>query len=370
MDDSVPGIHFDGNGECTFCKIHDRMDKRYPMNSLTGEVLKQKVEVIKKSARNKKYDCIVGVSGGRDSTYTLLQTVRAGLNPLAVHFDNGWNSDTAVKNIKHSTNKLGVDLYTHVADWEEFKDLQLAFLKASVPDGEVPTDWAITSTLFKVASQEKIKWIIVGHSFRTEGSTPLSWTYQDGKYLKSIHSKFGKLQGIKSFPIMTMTQFLKYTFIENIKFFRLLYYVPYHQDEVTELLQKELDWNDYGGKHFESTYTSFYQSYILTRKFNIDKRKLHYSALIREGQLNREVALKKIHQDPFSGGIEMIEYNLKKLGLSNAEFEQIMDAPVKSFKHYSSYYNFILSLRVPMRIGTNIGIIPEAIYQKYFNFNY
>lgn len=367
MDDSVKGISFDEKGECTFCMIHDDMEGKFPLNANTPKILNELVEKIKNDGKGKKYDCIIGVSGGRDSTYTLYNAVKLGLRPLAVHFDNGWNSEIAVQNIKNATKILGVDLHTHVADWEEFKDLQRAFLKASVSDGEVPTDWVITSVLYQTAVKEKVKYFIEGSSFRTEGTTPLSWTYMDGKYIKSIFERFGT--GVhKSFPIMTMPKYLYYLFIKNIKYIRLLYYIPYNEKTVLETLKSELGWNDYGGKHFESTYTTFYQSYVLTRKFNIDKRKLHYSALIRTNQITRDDAFNILMEDPFRGGIDSIIYNIKKLDLTESEFDEIMHSPNKSFTDYPSYYNLIRKLEVPIRFGSKLGLIPEVVIQKFFNF--
>ncbi len=368
MDDTVPGIEFDEKGVCTFCKIHDELEKKYPLNAESDNKLEKLVEKIKRDGKGKKYDCIVGVSGGRDSTYTLYNAVKLGLRPLAVHFDNGWNSEIAVQNIKNTCKTLNIELFTHVADWEEFKDLQRSFLKASVPDGEVPTDWVITSVLYKVAYKERIKYFIGGHSFRTEGTTPLSWTYQDGKYVKDIQKKFGTCNP-KSFPIMSMLEYFFYT-LYGIKYIRLLYYLPYDEEKVLETLKNELNWSNYGGKHFESIYTTFFQSYILTRKFNIDKRKIHYSALIRSGQQTRDNVLELLKVDPFKGGFDMIEYNIKKLGLSLEEFEQIMKSEIKSFKDYRSYFPIIKKLEGLIRLGVKFHLIPEVIKHKYFSFNY
>ena len=367
MDDSVKEISFDEKGECTFCKIHYDLEKKYPMDDTASDRLQVLVDKIKHDGRGKKYDCIIGVSGGRDSTYTLYNAVKLGLRPLAVHFDNGWNSEIAVQNIKNATSILGIDLHTHIADWEEFKDLQRAFLKASVSDGEVPTDWVITSVLYETAVKENVKYFIEGSSFRTEGTTPLSWTYMDGKYIKTIFKKFGK--GIhKSFPIMTLSEYLNYLFVKNIKYLRLLYYIPYDEKKVLKTLKSELGWNDYGGKHFESTYTTFYQSYILTRKFNVDKRKLHFSALIRSNQMTRKNALEILQEDPFKGGLDSIIYNQKKLNISDIEFDEIMNAKVKSFKNYPSYYNLIKKLEYLVRLGSKVGLIPEVVVHKYYNF--
>lgn len=369
MDDTVQGIAFDENGVCTFCHIHDEIDAKYPLDDNASFRLQQIINKIKKKGRKKKYDCIVGISGGKDSSYTLIKVVELGLRPLVVHFDNGWNSDHAVQNIKKICEKLNLDLYTHVADWEEFKDLQKSFLYASVPDGEVPTDWVISSVLFKIAYKEKIKYIIGGNSFRTEGTTPLTWTYQDPKYINDIHKKFGNNK-IKSFPIMSSFYFFYFTIIKRIKWIRILYYMPYNEQEAIDYLIKNYGWENYGGKHFESNYTKFFQSYILTRKFNIDKRKLHYSALIRSKQMTREDAMDKIKLDPYDGGKDMIYYNLKKLDLSELEFERIMNELPKNFLDYLSYYNYIKKFKKMVLFLNKIGIVPHAVIQKYFRFNY
>ena len=368
MDDTVEGIIFDENDECTFCKIHDDLEKKFPMNDGTPKRLKQLVDKIKKDGKGKKYDCIVGVSGGRDSTYTLFNAVKLGLRPLAVHFDNGWNSEIAVQNIKRTTEILNVDLYTHVADWEEFKDLQRSFLFASVPDAEVPTDWIIFSVLFSEAAANNVKYIIHGHSFRTEGTTPITWTYMDGRYVKDIQRRFGTLKP-KSFPNMSLTKYVYYSLIKKIQQIRILYYIPYNEKEVLQILEEKLKWRNYGDKHHESKYTAFFQAYILTRKFNIDKRKLHYSAKVRNGQLSREDALKIIQKDPYNGGIEDLDYCMKKLDLTYNDFYKIMNEPPKSFMDYYSYYTLVKTFKKPISWGNKVGIIPDTVYKKYFSFN-
>lgn len=367
MDDTVKGIQFDENGECTFCKIHDELEHKFPLNENSNKEFQKIIDKIKTDGKKKKYDCIVGVSGGRDSTYTLYLAAKYGLRPLAVHFDNGWNSETAVQNIKRATEILGIDLHTHVADWEEFKDLQRAFLFASVPDAEVPTDWIIFSVLFSEAARYNVKYIIHGHSFRTEGTTPLTWTYMDGKYIHAVHSKFGKKK-LKSFPNMSMMKYIFYSFIKKIQQVRILYYMPYNEKEVFKILENELGWKNYGEKHHESKYTSFFQSYILPRKFNIDKRKLHYSAKVRNGQLTREEALCIVKEDPYSGGEELLEYCLKKLDMNYKDFLNIMNEAPKSFMDYKSYYSFVKALHLPIKWGNTIGIVPDTVYKKYFSF--
>lgn len=367
MDDTVPGIEFDVNGECTLCKIHDDLEEKYSLDEDAPKRLQKIVNQIKKDGIGQKYDCIVGVSGGRDSTYTMYNAVKLGLRPLAVHFDNGWNSEIAVQNIKNACEILGVDLYTHVANWEEFKDLQRSFLFASVPDAEVPTDWVIFSVLFKESARNNIKHIVHGHSFRTEGTSPLTWTYMDGKYVKDVHEQFGT-KAIDSFPIMEMPAYIYYALIKQIKQHRILYYIPYNEKEVLSILENELDWKNYGDKHHESKYTAFFQAYILTRKFNIDKRKLHYSAKLRDGQITRADALKIIKMDPYDGGVELLEYCLKKLDLNFEKFDEIMETPPRSFKEYKSYYPIIKMLQRPITWGYKTGLIPDTAYKKYFSF--
>lgn len=368
MDDTVTGITFDENGECTFCKIHDDLERKFPLNDETPQILQSLVEKIKQDGKGKKYDCIVGVSGGRDSTYTLHNAVKLGLRPLAVHFDNGWNSEIAVQNIKNATKILGVDLHTHVADWEEFKDLQRSFLFASVPDAEVPTDWVIFSVLFAEAAQYNVKYIIHGHSFRTEGTTPLTWTYMDGKYVQDVQRKFGKVK-LKSFPNMSMSKYIYYSLFKKINQIRILYYYHYNESEVLRVLEEELGWKNYGDKHHESKYTAFFQAYILTRKFNIDKRKLHYSAKVRNGQLTRDEALVIIKKDPYTGGIEALDYCLKKLDLSYDDFDKIMNDAPKSFIDYNSYFNLVKTFKKPIGWGNRIGIVPDTVYKKFFSFD-
>lgn len=366
MDDTVKGIVFDENGFCPYCKIHDKMETKFPFNNESSRKLQDIINKIKKDGRKNKYDCIVGISGGRDSTYTLYNAVKYGLRPLAVHVDNGWNSEKASQNVKLICDKLNVDLYTYIVKWDEFRDLQRSFLLASVPDAEVPTDWIIYSVLFQIASLVKVKYIIHGHSFRTEGTAPISWTYMDGRYVKYVQKRYGTKK-LKNIPNMSMKKFIFFSIIKRIKQIRILYYIPYNEHEILTHLSKEIGWRDYGGKHHESMYTAFIQSYVLPRKFNIDKRKLHYSALIRSGQLRRKDALEKLKEDPYSGGVATIEYCLKKIGIGHDEFEDLMSAPIKSFVDYKSYYSLIKMIKTPMKWGNIIGIIPDSVFLKYFD---
>jgi N-acetyl sugar amidotransferase len=363
LDTTVPEITFNEKGICNYCKIHDEIMREYPAGSEGKNILEELVRKLKKKGKGKKYDCIIGISGGTDSTYTLYLMKEMGLRPLAVHFDNGWNSEIAVQNIKNATNKLGIDLYTLVADWEEFKDMQIAFLKSSTTDAEVPTDYAIISVLLKVAAKEKIKYIIEGQASRAEGTTPLGWTYHDGKYLRSIQRKFGKLKA-KSFPILSLFHLLYYFFIRRVKLVRPLEYIDYSKQMAKEVNKSNLGWKDPGGHHHESVFTKFFQSYYLPNKFNIDKRKRECSAKIRSLEMTREDALIEVSTSyPVEDGI--VEYTIGKLGLTNHEFDEIMKAPIKSFLDYSTYFHLIQLMRWPIKIACKLHIFPPIFYYKY-----
>ena len=351
MDTTAPGIWFDENGVCNFCKIHDTAQKDHPTDKDSEVKLNSLLEKIKNNGRGKKYDCIVGVSGGRDSTYTLYLTKKLGLRPLAVHCDNGWNSELSVTNIKKITEKLDVDLYTEVLDWEEFKDLQRAFLRASVPDADIPADMAINSVLFKAASKEKLKYIIWGKTL-TQGKCPIGWSYGDHdlKYIKSLHKKFGNVK-MDKFPRFSITDLIYFQFFKKIKSVTLFNYIEYNKDDVTKLLKNELGWREYKEKHYENLYTIFIQSYYLPKKFKIDKRKLHYSALIRYGNMTREEALNKTKENVYPEE-ELVSYVISKLDISKEEFNEIMRSPPKTFMEYSnSFWLEKLLVKTAIKMG-------------------
>ncbi len=365
LDNTVSDIWFDENGVCKYCHIHDAMNKQHPLGQELDKELSEIVDKIKKAGKNKKYDCICGVSGGRDSTYMLLTAVRLGLRPLAVHFDNGWNSNISVSNIKKACDKLSIDLHTVVADWEEFKDLQISFLKASVPDADIPTDFAIYSVLYDIANKEGIKFILNGHSFRTEGTSPISWTYMDPLYVKSVYKKFGKNKKIISFPHMSLLKHQYYIWIKRIREVRLMEFIDYKKKEVDVVLEKELEWQYYGGHHHENIFTKFFQSYYLPQKFNIDKRKIELSALIRTGQITKEKAIQEIESAPYHFDEEVVKYAINKLGLSQYEWDEIMKSPIISHNNFTTLLPLIRLLKFPIKIATKFKLIPSILYLKY-----
>lgn len=338
MDTSDPNIQFDENGICNYCKSMDEEAKRFVLpEEIRKEHLDKIVKDIKARSKGKKYECIIGVSGGVDSTYVAYKVTKLGLKPLAVHMDNGWDKDIAVNNTKKACKVFNIDLYTHVLDWEEFKDIQVAFLKASTPDSEIPTDHAIYPVLGKVAAKEKVEYIIDGVNFSTESIMPYAWSrgHWDWKYIKKVHEKFGKGK-LKYFPHQTLLNLIYYKRIKKQKTIHILNYFDYNREEAKKILEKELGWRDYGRKHHESIYTQFYQAYILPTKFGFDKRRAHLSTLINTGQISRKEALKEMEKELYPPDLlkEHKEYVIRKLGLTRDEFEKIMTLPVKTYWDY------------------------------------
>jgi len=321
-------------------------------------LLEETVRKIKEAGKGKRYDCIIGLSGGVDSSYVAYLTKKLGLQPLAVHLDNAWNSELAVKNIENIVTKLDIDLYTHILDWDEFRDLQLSFLKASVPDAEIPTDHAIVTLIYQMAAKEGIKNIISGTDVNTESILPSKWSagHMDWRYIKSVQKRFGTRK-LKSFPHLNFWEYyFYYPYVKKIKSIRLLDLIDYHKERAMEEMSRELGWKYYGGKHYESVYTRFFQSYILPNKFTFDKRKAHLSSLICSGEIDRQTALKKLKEpicDP-SISKEDKSFVIKKLGISGQEFEKIMQLPHKFYGDYPSYLPLINILRPIYRRVKNL----------------
>lgn len=349
MDTSDPEISFDSNGVCNHCK---RYDEELPKRVFEGENAENKLtEIVKKikdSGKNKEYDCIIGVSGGVDSTYVAYLTKQLGLKPLAIHFDNGWNSELAVSNIEKTLEALDIDLYTYVIDWEEFKDLQISFLKASTPDGEIPTDHAINALLFKEADKRGIKYIINGMNFATESMAVRMWSYghSDWKYISSVHRIFGT-SSLNRYPHYNFIDLFYWTFVKGIKVVSILNYIHYDKEEVMKLIQDKLNWKYYGGKHYESVYTRFYQGFILPEKFNIDKRRGHLSDLIRSKQISRENAIEEIKKTDYSEELKAIdrEFVIKKFDLNENTFDDIMKMERKTFMDYPNNESKVQKLK-------------------------
>ncbi len=338
MDTSDPIIQFDNAGVCNLCKefIEKRSMHKY-LGEQTDRALDQLIAEIKAAGKNKPYDVIVGLSGGIDSSYTAFLAKQKGLRILGVHMDNGWNSEEAVQNIKNIARKLEIDYESYVLNWDEFKDLQLAFLKASVPEADTPTDIAILGATHKIAAKYGVKYILSGGNFATEGILPKHWHYnaKDGTYFNYIQKKFGTRK-LKSFPFFGFTTEIYYKLVRRIKIIYFLNYVPYDKEKAMEVLKSELDWKYYGGKHYESVYTGFLQSYYLFVKFGIDYRRATFSSQICSGTMTREEALEELKKLPYKEEKvqEEKKYIAKKLGIPLDELSRIIALPGKYYTDY------------------------------------
>ena len=364
MDTTVPSIRFDTDGVCNFCKLHDKLDKLYPLNEEGERQLHKIVERIKRSARGRKYDCVVGVSGGRDTSYCLYMTKKLGLRPLAVHFDNGWDSEVAKNNLRKVLSKLDVDLHTVVMDWEESRELTNANIRASVPYIDLFDDIGIASALYRTAACEGIRYIIHSHSFRCEGINPLLWNYFDGRFARRIIRRFCRFP-LKHFQNVELHHMLYWLLVKRIRVFTMTNYYRDMGQEIDEFLSREFGWEDTGGWHYDNELFGL-QCYYARHKFGIDWRIVEYSAWVRTGTMTREQALEKMKEIPPIEVKEVVDYCLKKQGISQEEWQEIMAAEPKYFTDYPTWYPLLKMLRLPIRILGRLHIIPAHTYEKLF----
>ncbi len=327
LDVSDSFITFDDKGVCNYCNEYRKKEKEF-IREKESKVYDSFISRIKKSRKQSEYDCIIGISGGLDSSWLLYLAKQSGLNPLAVHYDCGWNTENAVNNIEKLVNQLKVDLYTYVVNWEEFRDVQLAYLKAGVVDLEIPTDHSFMASLYKTAAKFKVKYILTGHNFVTEGIMPRSWVYNKGDAvnLMDIHRRFGKIKRLESFPVINLINKFYYYNVKRIENVHLLNYADYVKSTASKILAEQFDWKQHPVKHGESIWTRFYQCYILPARFGIDKRRAHLSTLICSGQITREEALNELLMpvyDPhlFHSDKEFVQ---KKFGITDHEMDQYM----------------------------------------------
>ena len=363
-DEKVSGIKFDDKGVCNYCEMIDNLKLQYQTETPEGvKILHDIIEKIKLDGKGKKYDCIVGVSGGTDSSYLIVKAIEWGLKPLAVHYDNTWNTAIATENIRKILQKLNVDLYTHVVNNKESDDIFKSFFLANVPEIDGPTDIALAEVTYSAASKFGIKYVLEGHSFMEEGVSPLGSAYIDGMYIKSVHKQFGKIK-MKTFPNMNFASFMKWILVKRIKKIRPYWYMQYSKQEVRDLLEKEYGWTYYGGHHLENRMTAFNHSYYFPQKFNIDMRNNSLSALVRSGLMKREDAIKEYAEPPYIEP-ELVEYFKKRLGFSDEEFDKIMKGPKKTYKDYKTYKQRFEKLRPLFFILAKLHLVPMSFYIKY-----
>jgi N-acetyl sugar amidotransferase len=363
-DETVPGIIFDDQGVCNYCRSIDRLKQEYGTGTDEGRrKLMLIVEQMKQAGRGRKYDCVIGVSGGTDSSYMVAQAVEWGLRPLAAHYDNTWNTAIATQNIRKVLGKLKVDLFTHVVDNKEADDIILSFFKASVPDLDCATDIALAETLYRAADKHGVKYILEGHSFVAEGISPLGTLYMDGKYIRSVHKMFGSMR-MNTYPNMPFWTFMKWVVLKRIRKVRPLWYLPYAKAEARAYLEQEFGWQYYGGHHLENRITAFHHSFYNPAKFGIDNRNNSLSAAVRSGVMNREEAIREFSEPPFMES-ELLDYFKKRLGLTDIEFDQIMSRPRKSYRDYPTYKKRFERLRPLFYVLAKANLVPMSFYLKY-----
>jgi N-acetyl sugar amidotransferase len=363
-DANVPGIRFDDEGVCSYCRQVEALEEQYGTGQPEGERrLKQTISEIKREGRRKKYDCVVGVSGGTDSSYLLVRALEWGLRPVAVHYDNTWNTSTATENIRKVTATLKVDLFTHVIDNRESEDIFRAFLLAGVPEFDASTDIGFAQTLRAAAARFGVKYILEGHSFKAEGISPVGKNYFDGKYIEDIHSKYGTMP-LKTFPNMTFWQFIKWTTIYRQSFIRPLWFINYDKASARRILAEKTGWQYYGGHHLENRATSFLHTIYNPQKFNLDHRNLSLAAEARAGLLSRDEALRQ-YRTPLVPDPELLEYVKKRLGLTDSQYEQIMQGPKRTFRDFRTYKKRFERLRPLFFLLAKANRVPMSFYLKY-----
>lgn len=365
-DERIPGIRFDSRGECSFCKVHNDLEAQYPIGAEGDRRLEAMVKEIKEAGRGKPYDLIIGVSGGCDSTYMIYRAKEYGLRPLAVHFDNTWNSAIATQNIYNALKKLDVELFTIVVNNEEYDEMLRSFLHCGTPDIDCPTDIGLAATLFMAAEKFGIQYQWEGHSFRTEGTQPLSYVYMDQRYINSVLTQHGRRKPVsyETYPTLWLGQQLKWMLVSKIRKLRPLYYMDYHKEQAKKFLIKELGWKWYGGHHLENRYTAFLHSYYYPQRYGRDIRVIADSARVRSGQLSREDGLRLIaeplHPDPQT--VEMVK---KRLDVSDADLARIIAAPKKTYRDYRTYKETFERMRPFFWAMMKLNRVSASFYIKY-----
>jgi len=359
MDTSDPNIQFDGEGVCSNCWAYDFEvalagvgDPRNP------DRLRAKVRQMKQRGRRREYDCIVGLSGGVDSSYLAYTAVELGLRPLAIHLDNGWDSEVAVHNIERIVRGLDLDLVTHVIDWVEFRDLQRSFFAASVVDIELLTDHAITAFAVQEAKRRGIRFLLSGTNAVTEAGMPVAWTHRksDERNIRAIHAAHGSVP-MRTFPTAGTLWLRSQQYTRQVESVSVLNWLDYDKHAAIDTLERELGWEYYGGKHYESIFTRYYQAHILPHKFGIDKRRVHLSALVRAGRITRDAGLKELDEPLYEPRLlaEHRAFVQKKLGFSDADFDEYLASPPRPHLAYGSDERVIAPLMRAKALGRRVA---------------
>jgi len=363
-DERVAAIEFDGQGVCNYCKQVDRLKAEYGTGTAEGKRrLEEIIEQIKIAGHGKVYDCVIGVSGGTDSSYLMYLARSWGLRPLAVHYDNTWNTAISTQNIRKVLQSLDVDLYTHVVDNKEADDIFRSFFLAGVAEIDASTDLALAETAYRAATRYGVDYVLEGHSFVTEGITPVGRNYFDGRYIQSIHRRFGRLP-MNSYPLMTFSRFLYWSCVARIRKIRPLWYIDYSKEEARDFLERECGWQYYGGHHLENRMTAFFHGIYAPQKFRSDFRNNTLSAQVRNGQVSRAQAWSE-YSTPPQVEEELLAYFKKRLGLSDAEYERVMQLPPKSWYEYPTYKKRFERMRPIFAVLARQNLVPMSFYLKY-----
>lgn len=364
MDAAVAGLTFDADGICSHCRIHDKLDHLYPTGEQGQSEMEAIAEKIKKDGQGKQYDCIVGISGGRDTSYCLHMTKELGLRPLAVHFDNGWDADVAKNNLRKLCTKMDIDLHTVISDWVESRELTNCTLRACVPYIDMTDDVGIARSLYETAENEGVGYIILSHSFREEGINPLAWNYFDGRYYRALVKRFARIP-IKKRKNLDIHHLLYWMFYKRIRLINLTNYYNDAGQHVEQLLAEKYGWYDTQQHHYDNEMFALVSHYS-RKKFGFDWWRVDLAAKVRTGVIERETALAKLKCPPAFESKENVEYCLKKQGISPAEWNEIMAAPCKYFWDYPNYYTYLKLFKYPIKWLGRLNILPSYVYEKYF----
>jgi len=363
-DERVNAITFDKDGVCNYCHQVENLKQQYGTGVEHGEAtLNTFVEEIKQAGKGKKYNCIIGVSGGTDSSYLAYLVKEWGLRPLAVHYDNTWNSAIATQNIRNVLTALNIDLYTHVVDNKESDDIFKAFFYAGVAEIEAPTDLALAEVMYRAAWKYNVKYVLEGHSFVTEGITPVGRNYFDGKYIKAIHQRYGH-RPMKTYPLMTFERFIWWSVMARIRKIRPFWYIDYNKESARKFLEREYNWQYYGGHHLENRMTAFFHGIYAPQKFKTDFRNNTLAALARNGKMDREEAWAEYNTPPKVEN-ELLTYFKKRLGLSDDEYERVMNDVPRSWHEFPTSKKRFEKLRPLFAILAKGNFVPMSFYLKY-----
>jgi hypothetical protein len=365
MDTSAPDIRFDGDGVCNYCHIHEKLEQLFPLGETGAAELHRLADRIRARGRGRPYDCVVGVSGGRDTSYCLYHTKEVlGLRPLAVHFDNGWDSQVAKSNLSKVCDGLKVDLHTVIADWEESRELTNSTIRACVPYIDLTDDVGIARALFDACVSEGVKYIITSHSFREEGVTPLKWNYMDGRYTRALIRQFGRMK-FRKFKNVDIHHMLWWSVVKGIRVVNTTNYYDDRGVHVEQLLHDKYGWVDTGQHHYDNELFGLVYNYA-RRKFGFDWRVVELSARVRTGVITRDQAMGILESVPFFENDDVVDYALNKQGIAREEYEAIIAAPNKFFTDYPSWYPLLKLLRRPIKVACRAHFVPAHAYEKYF----